>query len=121
VQYTTSTLIALTVTKPNSLIASAAAATLTLGRSKSVTDAVTISTANTFHTAVTLAISGLSTGVTASWSANPVIPNASSGQASATLTLKASSTASLATQTVTITAMGGGVTATKSISVQVTN
>ena len=121
VQYTTSTLIALTVTKPNSLIASAAAATLTLGRSKSVTDAVTISTANTFHTAVTLAISGLSTGVTASWSANPVTPNTSSGQASATLTLKASSTASLATQTVTITAMGGGVTATKSISVQVTN
>jgi pseudomonalisin len=120
-QYTTSTQIALTVTRPNSLTASAAAVTLVLGRSKSVTDTVTISTANTFHTAVTLAISGLSTGVTASWSANPVTPNASTGQVSATLTLKASSTASLATQTVTITATGGGVTATKSISVQVTN
>jgi subtilase family serine protease len=121
VQYTTSTQIALAVTKPNSLTASAAAATLILGRSKSVTDTVTISTANTFHTAVTLAVSGLSTGVTASWSANLVTPNASTGQVSATLTLKASSTASLATQMLTITATGGGITATKSISMQVTN
>jgi hypothetical protein len=112
---------ALTVTRPNSLAVSAAAATLSLGKGKSLTNAVTISTANTFHTAVNLSISGLPSGVSAVWSADPVTPSVSSGEATATLTLKSATTAPVASANVTITATGGGLSVTKSVSLQVTN
>lgn len=111
----------LTVTKPATLAASAAFSTLSVGKGKSVINNITISTANTFHTAVSFAISGLPTGVSATWSANPVIPAGNGGLASTSLMLKAASTAPLASRTVTITATGGGLAVTRSITVQVTN
>jgi hypothetical protein len=112
---------ALTVTKPATLAASAAFSTLNIGKGKSVVNNIAISTSDTFHTAVSFAISGLPTGVSASWSANPVVPASNGGLASTTLMLKAASTAPLASRAVTITATGGGLTVTRNITVQVMN
>ena len=120
IPYTASAQAALTVTRPNSLAVSAAAA-LSVEKGKSATNVVTISTANTFHTAVSLSISGLPQGVSATWSADPVTPGASSGEGSATLTLKSTTAAPLASTTVTISATGGGLTVIRSLLVQVTN
>ena len=119
--YTASAQAALSVTRPNSLAVSAAATALGVGRGKSATNVITISTANTFHTVVSLSISGLPQGVSAAWSADPVTPGASLGEASAILTLKSAATAPLASATVTITATGGGLSVTRNVSVQVTN
>jgi pseudomonalisin len=119
--YTASAQAALTVTRPNSLAVSAAATALGVGRGKSATNVITVFTANTFHTAVSLSISGLPQGVSAAWSADPVTPSASSGEASAILTLKSAATAPLASATVAITATGGGLSVTRNVSVQVTN
>ena len=119
--YTASASATLTVTRPNALAMSAALTTVSVGRGKSATNAIAISTGNTFHTAVSIAISGLPTGVTATWTANPITPSASTGEATATLTLKAAATAPVAAKTVTVTATGGGISVTKSVSVQVTN
>jgi pseudomonalisin len=119
--YMASVQAALTVTKPATLAASAAFSTLNIGKGKSVVNSITISTSDTFHTAVSFAISGLPTGVSASWSVNPVIPAGDGGLASTTLMLKAASTAPLASRAVTITATGGGLSVTRNITVQVTN
>ncbi len=67
--------------------------------------------------AVTLSVSGLPSGVTASWSSNPVTLASENG--SSTLTLTGSSAASLVSATVTITASGDAISATKQITVQV--
>jgi hypothetical protein len=119
--YTATAQATLTVTKPATLAASAAYSTVAVGKGKSVANNILISTADTFHTAVTFAISGLPTGVSASWSVNPVIPAGDGGLASSNLTLKAATTAPLAIRTVTITATGGGLSVTRNITVQVTN
>lgn len=63
----------------------------------------------------------LPAGVSASWSADPLTPGSSAGQASATVTLKSATTAPLASATAVITAGGGGVSVTKSMTTQVTN
>jgi hypothetical protein len=119
--YTTTAQAALTVTRPNSLAIAAASTALSIGKGQSVTNAITISTANTFDTPVSLSISGLPAGVAATWSANPVTPNASSGEAAATVTLKSAATAPASSATVVITATGGGISVTKSITMQVIN
>jgi pseudomonalisin len=112
---------ALTVTRPNSLAISATEAALSMEKGKTATNTITISTSGTFTTAVSLSISGLPAGVSATWSANPLTPSGSAGQASSTLTLKSATTAPLASATVTITASGGGISVTKSMTMQVTN
>jgi subtilase family serine protease len=119
--YTATAAATLTVTHSNSLAASTALAAVGLGKGKSVSDPITISTANTFHTAVGLAITGLPTGVSATWSVNPVTPDGTTGIGSATLTLQSASTAPLETKAATVTATGGGISVTKSISIKVTN
>jgi pseudomonalisin len=98
--YTASEQATLTVMRSNSLAVSAAASALSVPRGKSTTNVMTISTANNFYTAVSLSVSGLPQGVSATWSADPVTPDASSGQASATLTLRAAPASPLAAATV---------------------
>jgi pseudomonalisin len=121
VLYTASAQAALTVTRSSSLAVSAANPMLSFGKGKSMTTAIAVSTANTFHTTVSFSISGLPEGVAATWSANPVTPSASTGAASATLMLKSATTAPLASKTAVITATGGGISVTRSVLVQVTN
>jgi pseudomonalisin len=98
---------------------SVTSAAVSMGEGGSAADMVTVSTANTFHTAITFAISGLPTGVTATWSANPVTPSTTVGGATTTLTLKAAKTVAAARGTATITATGGGLSVAKTITVRV--
>lgn len=79
----------------------------TIGQGTSSTTYVSISPQYGFAGGVNLSVSGLPTGVTASFSPNPVTSNSSS-----TLTLTASSTAALGQYTLTITGTSGSQTAT---------
>jgi uncharacterized membrane protein len=69
-----------------------------------------------FNSAVALSVSGLPSGVTASFSPSSI---AAPGSGSSTLTFTASSTAATGTSTVTITGTGGGVTHTSTVSLTV--
>src|SRR6266700_2166193 len=83
------------------------------------TSTITITSLNGFNAATTLGASGLPSGVTASFSTNPVTPPAN-GSATSTLTLTASSTATTGTATVTITGTSGSLSHTTAISLTVT-
>jgi len=72
----------------------------------------------TYAGAATLSVSGLPAGVTAVWSANPVTLSAEAG--TTTLTLAAALTAKVGASTITVTAKGDGVTATRQLTMQVT-
>ncbi len=97
---------------------SASPSSLTVNRGSSGTSTITVSSLNGFSSAVNLSASGLPSGVTASFSANPVTPP-SGGSATSTLTLSASSTSTTGTFTVTITGTSGSLTHTASISLTV--
>jgi hypothetical protein len=92
---------------------SASPASLTVNRGASGTSTITITRSGGFSSGVTLSASGLPTGVTASFSANPATGNSS------VLTLLASSTATLGAATVTVTGTGDGLTRTTPISLTV--
>jgi uncharacterized membrane protein len=109
---------ALTVTAAPTLTVTAASTSVSLVQGKTVTDALTLTGNSAYSGAVSLSVSGLPTGVTASWSKSPVTLSAESG--SSTLTLTAASTAKVGSATINVTASGDGVTATKQITLQVT-
>jgi hypothetical protein len=92
---------------------SASPASLTVNRGASGTSTITITRTGGFSSDVTLSASGLPTGVTASFSANPATGNSS------VLTLSASSTATLGAATVTVSGTGGGLTRSTPISLTV--
>src|SRR6266481_2576729 len=88
-----------------SLAASPAALSLTQGSSAATT--ISTSVNGGFNSAISLSVSGLPAGVTASF--NP--PSVSApGSGSSTLTFSSSSTATTGTSNVTVTASGGGTT-----------
>jgi hypothetical protein len=109
---TASTTVALTVKAPPSFTLSRSASTLAVTQGASGTDTITITGANGFAGSVTLAASGLPSGVTASFATNPAT-------ASSVLTLKASSSAAAGTSTVTITGTSGSLTASATIALTV--
>jgi uncharacterized membrane protein len=117
---TASTTLALTVNStatPNfSVAASPASVTVTQGASG--TSTITITSTGGFNSATTLSASGLPTGVTASFSTNPVTPPAN-GSATSTLTLTASSSATVGAATVTITGTSGSTTHSTTIALTV--
>ena len=88
-----------------SLAASPAALSVTQGNSGATTISTGVS--GSFNSAISLSVSGLPAGVTASF--NP--PSVSApGSGSSTLTFSSSSTATTGTSNVTVTASGGGTT-----------
>jgi cellulose 1,4-beta-cellobiosidase len=109
-----STTIALTIpgTANPSFTLHAASSTLALTRGSSATDTVTVTGAGGFNGSVTLAASGLPTGVTASFGTNPTT-------GASVLTLAASSTATTGTSSVTITGTSGALTASTSVTLTV--
>jgi hypothetical protein len=109
---------ALTVTAPPTLTLSAASSVATVAQGASAPVSFAVSTGGSFTGNVSLSLSGLPSGVTATWSANPVSP--ASGSASATLTLAASASVGAGSSTVTVTASGDGLTATGKMTLQVT-
>jgi hypothetical protein len=101
---TASTTIALTVGPPPSFVLAAGLSTLTVAQGSSNMDTITVTGADGFTGSVTLSVSDLPTGVTASFDTNPTT-------GSSNLTLTASSSAALGGPfTVTITGTSGGQT-----------
>lgn len=92
------------------LSASPTSLTVTQGSSGASTISTTVS--NGFNSSVALSISGLPSGVTASFSPASI---AAPGSGSSTLTFTASSTATTGTFNTTVTATGGGLTHTTTI------
>ena len=112
---TASTSIALTVNvnvPPPSLIIAASAPTLSTTQGGSVIDTITVTPASVFAGSVTLAATGLPSGVTAAFATNPTT-------GTSVLTLSANSTAATGTSTVTITVTSGALTASTSIALTV--
>jgi cellulase/cellobiase CelA1 len=91
---------------------SRSAATLAVTRGSSATDTVTVTDVSPFAGSVTLAATGLPTGVTAAFGTNPTT-------GSSVLTLTASSTATTGAATVTITGTSGTLSATTTIALTV--
>jgi subtilase family serine protease len=114
------TTISLTVSAaatPN-FTASASPTSVTVTQGASGTSTITITSQNAFASAVTLSASGLPSGVTASFSANPVTPSAN-GSTTSTLTLTASATAATGTATITITGTSGALSHSTTIALTV--
>jgi uncharacterized membrane protein len=100
-----------TVQTPSFTLAAAAAA-LSVTQGSAITDTVTVMDAGGFAGSVTLAASGLPSGVGAVFSTNPTTGNS-------VLTLTASSTATAGTSNVIITGTSGTLTATVSLALTV--
>jgi subtilase family serine protease len=106
------TQIALTVAPAASFSLTAASSTVSVVPGATVTNMITLVKKNGFASTVTLAATGLPSGVTASF--NPATMSTAS-----TVTFTASSTAAAVTQTVTVTATSGTVSASVPMSVTV--
>jgi hypothetical protein len=104
-----------TPTPDFSLSASPAGLSVAQGGSGSTT--ISTSVSGGFSSAVSLSLSGLPSGVTASFTPTAI---AAPGNGSSTLTFSASSTAPTGSSTVTVTASGGGVTHTTTVALTVT-
>ena len=91
----------------------AAPSSLSIALSSSGTSTITVVPGGGFTGSVTLAASGLPSGVTAGFSPNPTTTTS-------TLTLTVSASAALGTSTVTITGTSGSLTATTTVSLTVT-
>jgi uncharacterized membrane protein len=91
---------------PQAISVAVSPATLSIQQGQSGTVAVTVGRLNGFAGAVTLALTGAPTGVTASFSPTPV-PAAST---TSTLTIAVASSVAPGTHTLTVTATGQGVT-----------
>ena len=100
----------LSVYKPTFTIYSSG--NVTLGQGTATTTYVGVTSQYGFTGSVTMSVSGLPSGVTASFSPNPTTGNSQ-------LTLTASSTAALGQYPLTITGTSGGVTATTSLTLGV--
>jgi len=113
---TATTTIALTVTTASkgSFTLSSSLSLITIVAGSTATDTVLVTPVSGFTGSVSLAVSGLPSGVTASWSANPAT-------ASSTLTLTASSTTALGTYNISITGTSGTLSQTVGLELAVTN
>jgi hypothetical protein len=109
---TATTAIALTVNTSPSFTLSASPASLTVTQGGSGTSTISVTTANGFTGSVTLAATGLPSGVTAAFDTNPTT-------GSSMLTLTAASTATSGASTITIAGTSGGLTASTTINLTV--
>jgi subtilase family serine protease len=117
---TATTTIALTVNSSTSpaFSVSASPTSVTVTQGSSGTSTITVTSTGGFDSATTLSASGLPSGVTATFSTNPVTPPAN-GSATSTLTLTASSSATVGTATVTITGTSGSTSHSTTITLTV--
>ncbi len=106
------TLLAGSSSSSPSFTLSASPNSVTVTQGNSGTSTITVTDVDGFSGSVTLAASGLPSGVTATFSTNPTT-------STSTLTLTASSTATTGTATVTITGTSGSLTATTTVSLTV--
>lgn len=93
---------------------------LSIAQGKSGTSTITVASSDGFDSAVSLSVSVLPSGVTASLSSSSLTPPAN-GSATSALTLTASSTAAAGTATVIITGTSAGLTTSTALSLTVTS
>jgi len=110
---------ALTVTLPPVLVLSANSSVITVAEGASNTIGFSVSTGGSFSGNVSFSVSGLSAGVTAQWSANPLTLASSYSTNQATLTLTAANSAAVAATQLVITAAGDGLTSSQTVTLQV--
>jgi pseudomonalisin len=117
--YSASAAATLTVTRVLPTLALSLAATrVTMVQGQAGTLQITTTTGGSYSGLVTLAVTGLPAGVTATWTGGSFTRTVA-GSTTSTLTLKAATTAAVASTAVKITATGDGVTALASDTVQV--
>ena len=109
--------IALTVKAAPAFTLTAAPTSVSVVQGAQGTSKITTAVSGGFSSAVALSVTGLPSGVTASFSPAS-IPAPGSG--TSTLTLTVASTAAVGTSTLTITGTGGGITHTATVSLTVT-
>ena len=109
---TASTTIALTVSASQSFTLAPSSSGVSVTQGSTATDTITVTDVGGFTGSVTLAASGLPTGVTATFATNPTT-------GSSVVTFTASSSATTGTSTVTITGTSGSLTASTTISLTV--
>ena len=109
----------LTVTPLPTLTLNAASTSIAVVQGASSTIGLTAVTGGSFGGSILYSVSGLPSGVTAKWSANPATPTASVSTNGENLTLTASSTALPTSTTVVVTVAGDGLTASKNVTLQV--
>ncbi len=109
---------ALTVSNPPTLALNSSATAVTLVQGAGGPVSFMVATGGSFTGNVSMSLSGLPSGVTATWSANPLSP--ASGSAPATLTLAVGASTVVGSSTLTVTASGDGLTATTKVTLQVT-
>jgi subtilase family serine protease len=109
----------LTVVPPPTLSLYAASTSMAVVQSSSGTVGLTAVTGGSFTGMIGYSVSGLPAGVSAKWSANPATPPASISTNNETLTLTASAAAPASVATVVVTVAGDGVSANRSIALQV--
>jgi hypothetical protein len=107
-----STSIVLTVNPAPAFTIAPSASALSIAQGNSATDTITVSGSNGFNGSVTLAATGLPSGVTATFATNPAV-------GSSVLTLAASSMSATGTSTVTVTGTSGSLTASTTIALTV--
>jgi len=95
----------------------ASPSSLSLAQGTSGSSSITTGVTGGFNAAISLSVSGLPAGVTASFSSPSI---AAPGSGSSTLTITAGASATTGTASVTVTATGGGVTHTAVISLTIT-
>ena len=110
---TRNTTVTLTV---NNFTLAASPSTLSIAQGSSGTSTISTTISGGFSSAVALSVSGLPSGVTASFSPSSI---AAPGSGSSTLTLTVASTAAAGSSTITITGSGGGITHTTTITLNV--
>jgi len=103
----------ITVSGSPSFTLAPSASTLSVTQGSSATDTISVKDAGGFTGSVTLAASGLPSGVTATFGTNPTT-------GSSVVTFAASSTATAGTSTVTITGSSGSLTASTTVALTVT-
>jgi len=110
---TAKTTIALSVTNSTpSFTLAPSAGTLSVTQGKTATNTITVTDVNGFAGSVTLATTGLPSGVTVAYGTNPTT-------GTSVLTFTASATATAGTSTVTVTGTSGSTTATTTIALTV--
>src|ERR1700722_13204953 len=109
----------LTVTPLPTLSLNTASTSLAVVQGASGTMGLTAVTGGYFSGMINYSGSGLPSGVSAKWSANPVTPPSSVSTNSEVLTLTAASATPVGSATVVVTATGDGLVASKSVAMQV--
>jgi subtilisin family serine protease len=115
-----STAVSLVVTPPADFTFSLSPSSATVRRNGQATYVVTATAVGGFARPVNLSVSGLPSGVTGSFSANPVVPTGQLTAGQSTLTVRAQRTARLGTVTITVKGTGGSKTHAVTATLRVT-